>query len=1077
MKRKANIIKWILWILLALLVALVVAIHVILSPSVLTRIANRYAAEYVDGEVNFNSIKASFFKSFPNLNVTVDGFSMVGKEPPDTLASLDRLSLSVNYMEALRGRVRIPHAILEHPRIFLHKYDSTSANWDMIKLPEKDPDDTSSFKLPPLSIGKISLEKSPYIAYTSDPDTLEAAVALDHLTIKGKKNHYDLDLESSLDLNTGSTGKMSLPVSLKTKFSPDFEKNSYEVNDLVASVATIDLKGNGKAVLYPDSLYLKSDLSIDEEKVSDIIKTFGNNFPVIKKLNTDAKISLDATCDGFYVPATKKLPELTAHLYVPDSKIAWKGLDEKGRFDLDATATVSDGKVYADIPDLCLKINGAAINLKGSVQDVLEDDPLFKVDSGIHLILDSLTRFLPEGTDIRARGNLDGKVKGSFRISQLDIHNFDRIGLRGDLSSNGIRINAFKNELSAFLGRTRIKLGPYDRTGERGEDDDIDDGSGHTGLSATVDSLSAKYGASTYIRGRGLSLAARNSKETIKGTRGRHPLTGHLDMASIGMMDLDSCFVGIKGSSNSFKVTPTPKGKETVPYINLSSFNKAVIVLESSNRYSMEEVSLNVSAHPAAATTASRTRPRTQGRERLAGRDSLRFRLPDFLSERDFLKKDLNFSLGESVAKYIREWDISGKLKVKDGRVITPLVPLENNVSDLNAGFTNDRIDLSSLSLRSGSSDLSASGTMTGLRRALTTKRGHLVIDLNVNSEMIDVDEILQAAGSVDGGEAEDTTASSSLLVLPSNITAKVGVQAGTIKYSDLETSFVTTDLEMKERCLQVTNTIAMTNMGEVFLEGFYSTRTKKDLKAGFDLMLSNITAEKVIRLFPAVDSIVPMLQAFKGLLDCEMAVTTSIDTMMKVSLPTMNGIIKIDGKHLSLAESDGLDKLRKTLRFRDRDSSYIDAMSVRGIVKENQLEVFPFILKVDRYTTALDGIQRFDQQFKYHVAALKSPIPFRFGVNLDGNFSDWRWRLGKAKFKNTDIPLFDDEIDGLRLTLVNSIHNIFDRGIDQAIRRNEESQQAIEDRKNEVAYSAEQTEDLSEEDKKKLETLEESPE
>ena len=186
-----------------------------------------------------------------------------------------------------------------------------------------------------------------------------------------------------------------------------------------------------------------------------------------------------------------------------------------------------------------------------------------------------------------------------------------------------------------------------------------------------------------------------------------------------------------------------------------------------------------------------------------------------------------------------------------------------------------------------------------------------------------------------------------------------------------------------------------------------------------------------------------------------------------------MNGMIKIDGKHLSLAESADLDKLRKTLRFKDRDSSYIDAMSVRGIVKENQLEVLPFILKVDRYTTALDGIQRFDQQFKYHVAALKSPIPFRFGVNLDGTFSDWKWKLGKAKFKNTDIPLFDDEIDGLRLNLVNSIHNIFDRGIDQAIKRNEESQQAIEDKKAEVSYSAEQTEELSEQEKEKLENYE----
>ena len=280
-------------------------------------------------------------------------------------------------------------------------------------------------------------------------------------------------------------------------------------------------------------------------------------------------------------------------------------------------------------------------------------------------------------------------------------------------------------------------------------------------------------------------------------------------------------------------------------------------------------------------------------------------------------------------------------------------------------------------------------------------------------------------------------------------------------------------DIKLKERCLQATNTFAMTNMGEAFLEGFYSSRTKKDLKAGFDLMLSNITAEKVIELFPAVDSIMPMLKAFKGLLDCEMAATSSLDTDMNLILPSVTGIVKIDGKNLSLSESEDLDKLRKSLRFKDRDSSYIDAMSVRGIINNDQLEIFPFILDVDRYTVALSGIQQFDQKFKYHVAAIKSPVPFKFGVNLKGMFSDWRWKLGKAKFKSTKIPLFDDQVDGVRVNLVNSIHNIFERGVEQAIKQNEQAPAAIESKKAAESYSAEETEELTEAEKQELNAAE----
>ncbi len=1090
-------LKIILWSILGLVVAVAVAVQVVLSPKVLTRLANKYAAEYVDGEVRFSNIKASVFKSFPNLNVTADGFSVVGQDPPDTLASFDRLSLSINYMEALKGKVKVKHAILEHPRIFLHQYDSTRASWNIIKIPSSE--DTSSFTLPPISVGRVSLEKSPYIEYKNDPDSIAAAVSVDHLTIKNLKDHYGIDLDSKVALNMTSTGKMDLPVKIQSELYTDFERKVFSIKDLKASLAMLDLQAEGMVDMSSDSIYIKASAAMDDEPVRDVTRYFGDNFPILKKLDTDAMLSLDADCDGFYNPKTGKLPELTVHAFVPDSKIAWKGLDEKGRFDLDATAYIRDGILSAEVPDLCLKIKGADVDLKGSSEDLLNGDPLLKVDSRLHLVLDSLMRFLPEGTDIRARGNLDGYLKGSFKLSQLDLYNFDKIGLQGSLSSPGIRVRAFGDTLSAFLGRTAVSLGPLSKTSPS------DSSSKHVGLTASVDSLSAQYGPSTYFRGRGIRLTARNSEETVKGTKNRHPLTGRVDITSIGMMDLDSCFVGVRDSKNTYKLYQAPKNGETTPYLNISSQNKRIFVRESVNRYSMEDASLAVTASPVNTSRQNRGPGFAEGRR--PRRDSLGLRRPSTGSgqrsvrpiyERDFEKKDIRISLGESFSKFMREWNISGNLSVGNGKVITPYMPLENSLSGLEGKFTNNQIDLANLTLRSGSSDISARGTLSGLRRALASGRGMLNLDLNLSSDTIDVNELLVAINAggqftppggnaalsgVDDNEymevvkeeaVTDTASLSSLIVVPGNLNAKVNVQAGTIRYSDLETSFASADLEMKDRCLQVSNTLAMTNMGEVFMEGFYATRSKQDITSGFDLMFSNITAEKVIQLFPAVDSIIPMLKAFSGMLDCELAATASIDTAMNIMLPTLNGMVKIDGKDLTLSESAELDKLRKTLRFKDRDSSYIDKMSVRGIVKENQLEVFPFILKVDRYTLALDGLQGFDQNFKYHVAALKSPIPFRFGVNLGGNFTDWRWKLGKAKFKSTKIPLFDDEIDGLRLNLVSSIHSIFDRGIEQAIRRNEEAQQAIEEKKAEVAYSADLTEDLSEKEVKELEAAEE---
>ena len=103
-----------------------------------------------------------------------------------------------------------------------------------------------------------------------------------------------------------------------------------------------------------------------------------------------------------------------------------------------------------------------------------------------------------------------------------------------------------------------------------------------------------------------MALSASNSTEKIKGLPGRHPLVCKLEASSVNMMDLDSCFVGVSGTSNTLIFTPTPKGKETVPYLNLSSSNQSLTIRESVNRYSAAGVALNVAAHPVVADNKAR---------------------------------------------------------------------------------------------------------------------------------------------------------------------------------------------------------------------------------------------------------------------------------------------------------------------------------------------------------------------------------------------------------------------------------------------------------------------------------------
>lgn len=264
-----------------------------------------------------------------------------------------------------------------------------------------------------------------------------------------------------------------------------------------------------------------------------------------------------------------------------------------------------------------------------------------------------------------------------------------------------------------------------------------------------------------------------------------------------------------------------------------------------------------------------------------------------------------------------------------------------------------------------------------------------------------------------------------------------ISLQGDNVKYSTLDIDKFSSEIAMKERCLQLKNTLAHSNMGNIDLEAFYSTRTRDDISLGFDLRLSEITADKVITMIPAADTLMPLLKTFTGTLNCELAATSDIDTNMNFITKSIAGILKIDGKNLEIQQNDAVRKITRLLLFKDKQKTTVDQMQVLAMISNNEIEVFPFALSLDRYRLALGGVQNFDNNFKYHLSVLKSPIPFKFGINITGNPDKWKWRFGGAKYKSINTPMYTQRIDTMHLNLVESIHQIFEKGAKAAVAEN----------------------------------------
>jgi hypothetical protein len=209
-------------------------------------------------------------------------------------------------------------------------------------------------------------------------------------------------------------------------------------------------------------------------------------------------------------------------------------------------------------------------------------------------------------------------------------------------------------------------------------------------------------------------------------------------------------------------------------------------------------------------------------------------------------------------------------------------------------------------------------------------------------------------------------------------------------------------------------------------LNAFYRTRSREDLAAGFDLQFTDMDMGEFIRLYPGMDTLLPMLKSFEGIINCQIAATTQIDTNMNVVLPTIEGVARIKGGSLVLLDGETFAEIAKMLKFKNREKNLVDSIAVEVSIKDNQIEVYPFIMKMDRYTTAISGKQDLDMNLDYHISVLKSPLPMRMGINISGNMDDFKFGIGKAKYKDTNLPVYSKVIDSTRVNLLEKIKDIY---------------------------------------------------
>lgn len=955
-------------LLIVSLAAIALALHFIFTPAKLTPFITQAANHSLNARVELGSVDLTFFSTFPRFGLRVTDGTLVSKalrdtmwQRRDTLLTFKKAALVVNSIDYLtKKKITLYRLTVDSARIYAHIDKEGRANWDI--LPDStdttaaDSASTDTTRLAPggIDIRRVALR--------------HAIVTFDDRQARVFANLWDANLGLQASLHRGHS-------MLKLDYS---NRNILFWQD-------------GELLVNRVSAGLRTDLELDRRQRT---LTLNNALLDINGLELDLKGTLrrDTTARAADVDLHYSLhaPSIKTVIGLIPQNILKKGaVDAAGEVQVDGTLKGLYGKGHMPLATLKVNVNQASAHYEG----------------------------MPYGID---------EITADF-TGQVDL-------MKQQPSYADLKIFHFKGAKTDILADARID----DLLG----DPDI---SFHTQSTIDLTTLSQALPLQE-----GISIKGKMNADIRLRCR----------LSSLRNKDLGRIKIGGKLSTEGLAVKDTNRQFEFTSnaVLNFIGNDKLGARIQIKNM-NLRAPSLNTDIESLQATITS-TNPQDTTRiadvECKVEMNRLKTQLTDTLGafcghstatitlqpgKHNPARPQVGFSLkadtlfcrmGETkmgmdkagigvTAEQVRDsfWIPKGIVGFNRLKVSTPMCALPIRMQKTSLTVGNRTISLRNATLRIGRSDLTATGAVYDLYGAMHHNKP-LRAKLELISNNLNCNQLIRSLSfPTDTLQAEtDTTATNlELFVVPRNVDFELTTRLKRVRYGKMVFKDVRGDVDIRNQAIHLKE-LSMTDMGaEMRTTLIYQARQRKRGYAGFDFRLHNINIAKLVDFAPSLDSIVPMLRSFQGTVDFNVAAETRLDSCLNIKIPSLRSAIHINGDSLVLMDGETFAEISKKFFFKNKEKNLIDSISVNISVKDGNVTVYPFVIEMDRYRAAVGGTQDLNMNFDYHISILKSPIPFKLGLNIRGNLDKMKFGMGKAKYKDAVTPVEIHKVDS---TIVN---------------------------------------------------------
>ncbi len=419
--------------LFLILIPLILILGMVLIPLIYKDSINEKIKSELENRVNGRfyyeeeSFKVSFFRNFPNLNINLNQFGLIGAGvfEKDTLIQVGSMDLAFSPFDLILGNGnKIKRLVLERPKITALVFANGDRNWDLIKNENKvdqettDPDNEE--KPSPLQVSNLNIIDGSLVFFDQRNASFLRVPGLDIMAeIDGKENTTFLQgsFEARrLGLDKGEKSwvkEADISSLINLELNNESSSLSLDLKEGKINQMPFDLKGSISFGQIPVELHLEFNSRSTLAEFSSISPLA--KLPGFETLETKGEFDLKGKISG--KTGLGNTPNFSLSAKLENGKLSYPDLKEPlSDVNLDLDFKLDKGNTESSkflIKAMEFKMGQSPFSLKGEVIGL--NEPLVDLDYKMSLDLAEITEVFPlQSWDFKGKLTTQGKAKGRF---------------------------------------------------------------------------------------------------------------------------------------------------------------------------------------------------------------------------------------------------------------------------------------------------------------------------------------------------------------------------------------------------------------------------------------------------------------------------------------------------------------------------------------------------------------------------------------------------------------------------------------------------------------------------------------